>query len=298
MAAKKGSASAEAKTTTTKGKAKAKDETVRPGPEGTLLLQLAPIADDVRDVFRAQKSEAACEALGRNTSSAGVYREAGQFAVVMHNTLVAHGAAKVRYGFGALVWYLETVQVLGAENTRQSSRAKAASTSSVTGQLSVDVAREQRNTINELITSIIEGDDLLEASFSAVRGGVGNEAELLQSLESSADFAESLLTKKKVLAREFGLTADDVTAARTAAANAKAQRTERSMEGAVKTKDDAATNRAEGRVLFEMRRAMRIFNAAAAKGYGERLVPGPATRGTLAPNAGKSKKTKVTEASA
>jgi hypothetical protein len=26
-------------------------------------------------------------------------------------------------------------------------------------------------------------------------------------------------------------------------------------------------------VLFEMRRAMRIFNAAAAKGFGERLVP-------------------------
>jgi len=283
MAAKKKTLATKTKKATEGKSSKAKEETFKPGPEAKLLLLLAPIADDLRVEFRAQRSESACEALGKNTSSAGVYREAGQFGVVMHKTLATHGVAKVRYGLGALVWYLETVQALGAEITRQSSRAKAASTSSLTGQLSLDVAREQRSAINELITSIIEGDDVLEASFQAVRGGASSEADLIESLESSADFAETLLTKKKVLAREFGLTAEDVTAARTAAANAKAQRTDRSMEGAVKSKDDAATNRAEGRVLFEMRRAMRIFNAAAAKGFGERLVPGPATRHVLAP---------------
>jgi hypothetical protein len=283
MAAKKKTLATKTKKAAEGKSSKAKEETFKPGPEAKLLLLLSPIADDLRVEFRAQRSEAECEALGKNTSSAGVYREAGQVGVVMHKTLATHGAAKVRYGLGALVWYLETVQALGAEITRQSSRAKAASTSSLTGQLSLDVAREQRSAINELITSIIEGDDVLEASFQAVRGGASSEADLIESLESSADFAETLLTKKKVLAREFGLTAEDVTAARTAAANAKAQRTERSMEGAVKSKDDAATNRAEGRVLFEMRRAMRIFNAAAAKGFGERLVPGPATRHVLAP---------------
>ena len=268
-----------AKTKTTKAKA----EVVKPGPEGKLLLMLAPINDALRDELRAQKSEAACEALGKNTSSAGVYREAGQFAVTMHNTLAEHGVPKVRYGFGLLVWYLECVRALGVETVRQSSRANAASTSSLTGQLGMEVAREHRNAIHGLIELVIEGNAELEAGFAAVRGAANTEDEVIKSLKSSADFAETLLTKKAALSAEFGLTAADVTAARTAAANAASQRTERSMDGAVQTKDDTATNRAEGRVLFEMRRAMRIFNKAAEKGLGTRLVSGPATRHVLAP---------------
>ena len=282
MAAKK----VVAKTKTTKAKtssAKTATEVVKPGPEGKLLLTLTPISDALRAELRAQKSEAACEALGKNTSSAGVYREAGQFAVTMHRTLMAHGPAKVRYGYGLLVWFLECVRVLGVETVRQSSRANAASTSSLTGQLGLEVARENRSSINGLIELVIEGNAELEAGFAAVRGVANSEDDVITSLRSSADFAEKLLTKKAALAAEFGLTAEDVTAARTAAANAVSQRTNRSMDGAVKPKDDAATNRAEGRVLFEMRRAMRVFNKAAEKGFGARLVPGPATRNVLAP---------------
>ena len=283
MAAKKVVAKDEVKTKAKTSSAKTKLEVVKPGPEGKLLLTLAPISDTLRTELRAQKSEAACEALGKNTSSAGVYREAGQFAVAMHKMLTEHGVSKVRYGYGLLVWFLECVRVLGVETVRQSSRANAASTSSLTGQLGLEVARENRNSIHGLIELVIEGDAELEAGFAAVRGTANTEDDVITSLKSSADFAEKLLTKKAALAAEIGLTAEDVTAARTAAANAVSQRTNRSMDGAVKAKDDAATNRAEGRVLFEMRRAMRVFNKAAEKGFGARLVPGPATRSVLAP---------------
>jgi len=279
MAAKKVATKATKKTTV----ASTKTETVKPGPEGKLLLGLAPITDALREQFRSQRSEASCETLGKNTSSVGVYREAGQFAAIMHKSLAAHGVTKIGYGYGMLVWYLETTGALGAEVTRQQARNKATSTVSLTGQVSLDVARERRNTIHGRVESVVEGNATLEARFAAVRGGVANEAELIQSLENSAGFAEELLAEKAALSAEFGLTLAIVASARTAAANAKAQRTDRSMEGVAKLNDDAATNRVEGRVLFEMRRAMRIFNKAAEQGFGARLVPRPATQHVLAP---------------
>ena len=284
MAAKKVVAKVEVKTKTTKAKtssAKAATEAVKPGPEGKLLLALPPINDALRARFRAQRSEASCEVLGKNTSSAGVYREAGQFAGIMHKTLVAHGVEKIGYGFGTLVWFLETTAALGTEVTRQQVRNKATTTVSLTGQVSVEVVRERRNTLHARIESVVEGDATLEARFAAVRGGVASEAELIASLEDGAEFAAELRAELPELSAEFGLTAELVASAQTAAANAKARRTDRSMEGAAHAHDDAQTNRAEGRVLFEMRRAMRIFNAAAEKGFGARLVPGPATRHVL-----------------
>ena len=290
MAAKKVVAKDKVKTTKAKtSSAKVKLEVVKPGPEGRLLLTLPPISDALRSEFRSQRSEAACEVLGKNTSSAGVYREAGQFAVTMHKTLTAHGPAKIGYGLGTMVWFLETTGALGGEITRQQSRNAATGTASLTGKVSVDVAREQRNTLHAQIESVIEGNAALEARFAAVRGGVASEAELIQSLEQSADFAAQLLSEKSALSEEFALTAAGVASARTAAANAKAQRTDRSMEGAVLVNDDAPTNRVEGRVLFEMRRAMRIFNRAAEQGFGTRLVPGPATRHVLDKKATKKK---------
>ena len=289
MAAKKTVAKDKVKTKAKASSAKAKLEVVKPGPEGRLLLTLPPISDALRSEFRSQRSEAACEVLGKNTSSAGVYREAGQFAVTMHKTLTAHGPAKIGYGLGTMVWFLETTGGLGGEIKRQQSRNAATGTASLTGKVSVDVAREQRNTLHAQIESVIEGNAALEARFAAVRGGVASEAELIQSLEQSADFAAQLLSEKSALCAEFGMTAAGVASARTAGANAKAQRTDRSMEGAVLVNDDAPTNRVEGRVLFEMRRAMRIFNRAAEQGFGTRLVPGPATRHVLDKKATKKK---------
>ena len=57
---------------------------------------------------------------------------------------------------------------------------------------------------------------------------------------------------------------------------------QRREEGCVIVRDDRTANRAEGRVLVEMKAAMRAFDEARELGaLAPRLVPGPGTRRVL-----------------
>ena len=69
MAAKKVVAKDKEKPKAKTSSAKTATEVVKPGPEGRLLLTLTPISDSLRTELRAQKSEAACEALGMLAST-------------------------------------------------------------------------------------------------------------------------------------------------------------------------------------------------------------------------------------
>ena len=79
-----------------------------------------------------------------------------------------------------------------------------------------------------------------------------------------------------------GLTLAEVQAAETAAATLVQATTGKTLEGAVIVRDSPAVNRIEGRVLLEMRAAMRVFSKAnALNKHIPKLVPGEATRGAL-----------------
>ena len=65
----------------------------------------------------------------------------------------------------------------------------------------------------------------------------------------------------------------------------------KTLEGAVVVRDSPQVNRVEGRLLLEMRAAMRMFNKANARNkHVPKLVPGDATRGALAPRMAKPAK--------
>jgi len=287
------------KTTTSATKtstARAASAAIQPGegPEATLILVVAPLSPSLRIELDGQKTAKECETLGANTQGIGVYRESGAWASQMHITLTQFPVVKEQYGLGVFAYFLENVHTLGLNIVAQKSKHSASSVLSSSGSLTIKVGREARNKIHGVIANVVLGNEALEGKFNALRGTADNEDELATSLQRAADLGVELRTKKPLLASEFGLSEAAIASARAAATNIIQGRTERSLGGAARATDTPATNRAEGRVLFEMRRAMKVFNAAAEQGYGASLVPGPATRSVLAPNAGKSRTNKGT----
>ena len=261
------------------------------GPEVTLMLIVPPLAPTLRVALDGQKTAKECETLGANTQGIGVYREAGAWAAQMHITLTQFPVVQEQYGLGAFAYFLENVHALGLNLGAQKSTHAASSVSSQAGALSLKVGRETRNKLHAVIGNVLLGNEALEGKFNALRGTADNEDEVSTSLKRSAEFGDELRIQSPELAKEFGLTEALTASARAAAINVIQGRTDRSLGGAARATDTPATNRAEGRVLFEMRRAMKVFNAAAEQGYGASLVPGPATRGVLAPRPPTPKKT-------
>lgn len=253
------------------------------GPEVTLMLIVPPLAPSLRVALDGQKTAKECETLGANTQGIGVYREAGAWAAQMHITLTQFPVVQEQYGLGVFAYFLENVHTLGLNLGAQKSTHAASSVSSQAGALSLKVGRETRNKLHAVIGNVLLGNEALEGKFNALRGTADNEDEVSTSLKRSADFGDELRIQSPELAKEFGLTEALTASARAAAINVIQGRTDRSLGGAARATDTPATNRAEGRVLFEMRRAMKVFNAAAEQGYGATLVPGPATRGVLTP---------------
>lgn len=254
------------------------------GPEVTLMLIVPPLSPTLRVSLDGQKTAKECETLGTNTHGIGVYREAGAWAAQMHITLTQFPVVQEQYGLGVFAYFLENVHTLGLNLGAQKSKHAESSVSSQAGALSLKVGRETRNKLHAVIGNVLLGNEALEVKFNALRGTADNEDEVATSLKRSADFGDTLRTQEPELAAEFGLSAALTASARAAAINVIQGRTDRSLGGAARATDTSATNRAEGRVLFEMRRAMRVFNAAAEQGYGSSLVPGPATRNVLAPS--------------
>ena len=112
-----------------------------------------------------------------------------------------------------------------------------------------------------------------------------------RSLTALADLAESWQERPtdaaKALVASVELSPCDVEAARAAAkALLAAASEEPQSSGRISVRDLPTVNRAEGRVLLEMRIAMRFFERAHRENsIVPKLVPGPATRAVLAPRA-------------
>lgn len=259
-----------------------------------MLARRAPLGDTARDAFRSQCDDARAEKLGLETKAVQVLAESRQWAVRIEDQLAKLGPAqKVRYSQERLSFFLECIAALAdqLEADAGSGAARGGAVGSVA--LCEQRARLVRNDIVHALEEIADGNATLEAELSAAYGDVGETAGLLASLRAMNDlamrWASSLDPQIHALVLSTGLVGSDIDAGRQAAEGLASAMGGKTTTQARLGKDSTAVNRLEGRVLFEMRKAMSAFNTAAAQGVGERLVPGPATRRVLSAARGTAK---------
>lgn len=255
--------------------------------ELSMLASRPHLPDRMRDAFRGQCTDARAEQLGTETKSGGVLAEARKWCVVIEHTLThLRPGQLVRYSSDRLTWLLECVADLADTMASEGGRASAAG--AATGNLAIaeQRARATRIDIALALEEIADGNGQLEDDLGKSRGKTDTAANLLASLRSLVDLGTSWATSfdphTHALTESVGLTRDQLTSA-LAAADALAGAIGGKTTTTARTgKDSAAVNRIEGRVLFEMGKAMAPINEAAARGVGEKLTPGAATARVLA----------------
>ena len=309
MAAKKGGAKKKKPSTTRAGVAVAKASARRRGatakptrePRPTaasaaasggdlaeLLSDLPRITDADREAFRAQFSDEECVALGQRTRAPAVAKEASRWAMTMHAALRAYPNALRRYGAMRFVWFLECVRALEQEVLAQASSRTRESLLDTGIDLARVAAIAVRNDLRETL-ALLAGNDRLDRDALATAEGThpANDAALASSLRALADLAHSWLSRTdgraKSLIASVSLTEADVDSARSAASSLEEAASHHEHAGNAKVSDAPDVNRAEGRVLLEMRLARGIFaRARQSHRWVPALDPGAATRKVLA----------------
>lgn len=251
---------------------------------GALLAALPPLTNLQRQAFREQFTLAQCDAIGMLAEAPSVYREALAWLRPIDRTLTRHSLLVRRYGRTRFAWFLECIRDLGEALEIR----RGGDTTPATGQARAERVRRAalriREELIEAISVLAAGDEQESGRLAAAAGAADTPEELSTSLQALARLAEDWIDHEgpvtRALVASVDLTDADIEAAR-AAAHAMAPR------HGVREEDHAdlrAVGRAEGRVLLEMRLAMRIFERAHRWDRRvPRLLPGPATGLALAP---------------
>ena len=288
-AKKDASKKAAVKAPTTKASAKVSTKAVLREDERVeveaLARYAAPSEASVR-AFAGQISEPAAETRGQQTTAAGVVRDARAWVPTIERVLLS--GAEVRYSLARFLHLLTCIDALARALDGVAAAGAGAALS-----LAESRARVARNNLLEALESLALGNEEAEAKLSEKRGSTDRPDLIVTSLRGLIEVAEGWLAMTdegvKALIESARLSASDVARAREAADALGAMALAKTVAGAERPRDSAAVNRLEGRVTFEMAVVMRAFNNAAARGVGERLVPGPATRHLLTPPPSKKK---------
>jgi hypothetical protein len=262
---------------------------VAPSVDRVELAMLAwrpQLESRMRDAFRSQCSDARAEELGLVTKAVGVLAEARQWCTVIERTLTHLVPGQtVRYSADRLTWLLENVAALADTIASEGGRAAGAGSAAGTAAVSEQRARARRNDLLLALQEIADGNATLETELAAARGTSETPTAVLASLRELASlglrWATSFDPNIHALTESVGLTRADLGAALGAADALEGAPSGKTTSPARSGKDSAAVNRIEGRVLFEMGKAMAPINDAAARGIGDKLTPGPATSRVL-----------------
>jgi hypothetical protein len=238
--------------------------------------------------FLRQASTAKCAELGSRTKAEGVYREAQKWAPIIHSAIEKHPVALRRYGKARFTWYLLCLRELGEHVASQKTRQSKATTARSALDRATESGKAVREVLAEALEILSQGDPAAEAAYSTAYGTSESPESLRRSLAALADLADAWLARTDdeslALVESVDLNADDVQLAREAHAALGDASSSRTTEGSTRASDDLATNRAEGRMLFEMRLAMSVFESAHRRtGLVPKLTPGPATKSALGP---------------
>lgn len=269
--------------------------------EERLRLALAPLTQAERLAFRDQFSDAQCDTFGAKTKANAVLREGRVWAATIDSALGKHPQALRRYGKARFAWFLDCLHHLSEALEVQRAAHGSAGASKRQAELAKEAGRARREELMEALEMLAGGNAKEREALARATGTAENAAELARSLKDLAELAEGWLgratAEAKALVASVDLTAGDMDAAREAAEavdRAAGDATLITSASRSSARDLPAVNRAEGRLLLEMRTAMRVFERAHARSaVVPRLVPGPATRSVLARRGGRAGKDAV-----
>lgn len=244
------------------------------------------LSNDERALFAARYSDAKCEAKGVGTRSEGVLSEALGWAPTIDKALASFPVELRRYHRARFAWYLECVRKLAEARTLQQAKGGAAVVLKTAVDQAMKAALAARKEVVDSLEELVEGDEVEEAALSGALGSTDRPDRLVESMGSVCAYAHRWLARtdaaSKTRVKWAGLTLAEVQSAENAAATLAQATAGKTLEGAVIVRDSPAVNRIEGRVLLEMRAAMRVFNKAnALHKQIPKLVPGDATRSAL-----------------
>lgn len=264
-----------------------------------LLQAIAPkwpaLTSEDRDLFLSKYSVDKCERAGSTTKSEGVLSDALGWAPLIDKALTAHPAQLRRYSGERFSWYLACVQGLANERALQQTKGGDAALQKTAVVRAEKAALEARAELVESLEELVEGDEAAEEALSRALGATDRADRIVESIVALVAVARGWLSRtdvrSKLAVKHSGLRAADVDATELAGRSLAAAAAGKNLEGALLVRDSPEVNRAEGRVLLEMRAAMRVFNRANARDKRiPKLVPGAATRGFLTPRTGKAEK--------
>ena len=253
-----------------------------------LLTEQPSLTEAQRGAFSARFSSAACEEMGGRTKSEGVLTNALEWTGPMAKALKKHPQPLRRYGSARFAWFLESVRALADAREAQQIADGATGVAKARAQRAQKAALASREELLETLEALVEGAGEAEDAVADAAKITDKADSIVTALRALAALAKGWLQRDdaaaKALVASVGLALDEITTAELAADTLDAAGADRTIEGRVVVRDLPAVNRAEGRVLLEMRGAMRIFAKANEKSREvPKLVPGKATRSVLAP---------------
>jgi len=273
--AKKKAAKSAAKAATPKAKS------VTPSAAERILASWPSLGEAHRAAFRQLVPDEECDALGAQTKSDAVLRDALAWCKAIDAALRKHPYELRRYAPPRFVWLVECVVALDEAVRAQKTRGGAARE-----RLLARATERARDALADLVTAleVVAAGRPDAATKIAEATADASVAGLAKGLRALADLADELGRsydpRTRALVASVTLRAEDAHAARAAAAELEAAALPETT--ADDRGDTAPTNRIEGRVLAELRFAKRMFDRVRERApHVPRLTPGSGTRAVL-----------------
>ncbi len=251
-----------------------------------IRVMLPVLSAHRRAALRSLYTEEQCEQWGAKTKSSGVYDDGCRFALVITPSLNKRPDAVVGYTLNRAAWMVECLDSLSTEIAKQNGGTHVAK-NAVTLRAAAEVAASKViRKLRRKLRAVAGGD---ETNRKAIADGTSSrDHDLVTTLTGLASTAKSWMASKdahtKELVDEAKLSDADTASAEGAAKALRAAREGKTLGGIDSDRDTPPVNRAEGRVLREMRWAMECFEEAHEEDSTiPKLVPSAATRSVLAP---------------
>lgn len=269
------------------GGGKDKSATGRAALAAQILSTLEPLTNAQRTAFLRLFSAAKCDEFGAKTKSAAVVKDAVEWAPIIAKALGKCPADLRRYGKARFAWLLECILALVDARAAQEAEGEPVPAVRAGAARAVEAAKDARAELVDALETLHEGDAPALKVLATAAAAVRNDDEALaDSVQAVATLARGWLgrmdAESRALVASVGLTLGEVESAENAAATLAASVGATTLAGRLDFRDSPVVNRAEGRVLCEMRTAMRLFASAHDRNkLVPKLAPGAGTRHVL-----------------
>jgi hypothetical protein len=253
----------------------------------SLLPRWAALDPKHRRAFQKLATDQDRSKLGARTKGIGVLQDGIAWATQMDAALRQYGSGALKaYSPARYVYFLESLASLAEQLTAARAKNKNVGAARGTAASRRDDAIAARDNLLSPLRTFAGSRDAERDALDEATGSIDSDDRLGQSLADLAALTREWLAladeDSVFLAADAGLTADLAAAAVTAARALTGSAAGAKLEGHVAGNDPPLVNLAEGRVLLEMKEAMRLFAEANARHPAvKKLSPGPATRAVL-----------------